>query len=170
LPVDEAIGNYCGSCTKCIDICPTQAIVAPYQVDSRRCISYLTIELKGSVPESLRPLIGNRIYGCDDCQLVCPWNKYAHITDENDFHVRNGMDDVTLMELFRWEKNEFETKLAGSPIRRIGHQQWLRNIAVGLGNAPSSKEVVDALQSRLDDESALVREHVLWALRQHENK
>lgn len=170
LPVDEAIGNYCGSCAKCIDICPTQAIVAPYQVDARRCISYLTIELKGSIPESLRSLIGNRIYGCDDCQLVCPWNKYAHITDENDFHVRNGMDDVTLMELFRWEKDEFETKLAGSPIRRIGHQQWLRNIAVGLGNAPSSTAVVDALQSRLDDESALVREHVLWALRQHENK
>jgi epoxyqueuosine reductase len=170
LPVDEPIGSYCGSCTKCIDICPTQAIVAPYQVDARRCISYLTIELKGSIPESLRPLIGNRIYGCDDCQLVCPWNKFAHITDENDFHVRNGMDDVTLMALFGWEKDEFETKLAGSPIRRIGHEQWLRNIAVGLGNAPASTEVVNALRSRQNIDSALVREHVQWALRQHEEK
>lgn len=170
LPVDETTGNYCGSCSKCIDICPTQAIIAPYQLDARRCISYLTIELKNSIPESLRPLIGNRIYGCDDCQLVCPWNKFARITNEDDFHVRNGLDDVSLVALFSWDQETFETKLAGTPIRRIGHQQWLRNIAVGLGNAPYSGEIVAALQARLDDASALVREHVQWALQQQDKK
>lgn len=170
LPVDEPVGDYCGSCTRCIEICPTQAIVAPYQVDARRCISYLTIELKGSIPQSLRPLIGNRIYGCDDCQLVCPWNKFARITNENDFHVRNGLDDVSLIELFSWDQQTFETKLAGSAIRRIGYQQWLRNIAVGLGNAPYSEEIIAALQVRLDDNSALVREHVQWALEQQNEK
>lgn len=171
LPVDEPTANhYCGSCTRCIDICPTQAIVAPYEVDARRCISYLTIELKGSVPEDLRPLIGNRIYGCDDCQLVCPWNKYAHITAENDFHVRNGLDNASLLELFAWDQQTFETKLAGSPIRRIGYSQWLRNIAIGLGNAPYCAEIVAALQARLNDPSELVREHVQWALRLHNDK
>ncbi len=170
LPVDETTGNYCGSCSKCIDICPTQAIIAPYQLDARRCISYLTIELKNSIPESLRPLIGNRIYGCDDCQLVCPWNKFARITNEDDFHVRNGLDDVSLVALFSWDQETFETKLAGTPIRRIGHQQWLRNIAIGLGNAPYSGEIVAALQARLDDASALVREHVQWALQQQDKK
>ncbi|PXW89864.1 epoxyqueuosine reductase [Nitrosomonas sp. Nm84] len=170
LPVDETTGDYCGSCSKCIDICPTQAIIAPYELDARRCISYLTIELKSSIPESLRPLIGNRIYGCDDCQLVCPWNKFARITNENDFHVRNGLDDVSLIALFSWDQETFETKLAGTPIRRIGHQQWLRNIAVGLGNAPYSGEIVTALQARLDDASALVREHVQWALQQQDKK
>jgi epoxyqueuosine reductase len=170
LPIDSEVGNYCGSCTRCIDICPTQAIVAPYQVDARRCISYLTIELKGSIPESLRSLIGNRIYGCDDCQLVCPWNKFARITAEDDFHVRHGLDDVSLLALFSWDQQAFESKLAGSPIRRIGYQQWLRNIAVGLGNAPYSAEIVEALQSRLSDASALVREHVQWALEQQHRK
>lgn len=170
LPVDEETSNYCGSCTRCIDICPTQAITGPYQVDARRCISYLTIELKDSIPESLRPLIGNRIYGCDDCQLVCPWNKYAQITHENDFHVRNGLDDVSLVELFGWDQATFETKLAGSAIRRIGYQQWLRNIAVGLGNAPYSAEIVSALQARADDPSDMVREHVQWALQQQHQK
>lgn len=170
LPVDETTGSYCGSCSKCIDICPTQAIIAPYELDARRCISYLTIELKGSIPESLRSLIGNRIYGCDDCQLVCPWNKFARITNENDFHVRNGLDDVSLVALFGWDQETFETKLAGTPIRRIGYQQWLRNIAVGLGNAPYSVEIVTALQTRLDDASALVREHVQWALQQQDKK
>jgi len=170
LPVDEETGNYCGSCTRCIDICPTQAIIGPYQVDARRCISYLTIELKDSIPEPLRPLIGNRIYGCDDCQLVCPWNKYAQITQENDFHVRNGLDDVSLVELFGWDQATFETKLAGSAIRRIGYQQWLRNIAVGLGNAPYSDEIVQALQARADDPSDMVREHVQWALQQQDQK
>jgi epoxyqueuosine reductase len=170
LPVDDVSGNYCGSCSKCIDVCPTQAIIGPYELDARRCISYLTIELKGSIPEPLRPLIGNRVYGCDDCQLVCPWNKFARVTNENDFHVRNGMDDISLVELFGWDQTTFENKLAGSPIRRIGHQQWLRNIAVGLGNAPYSIEIVRALQARLDDDSALVREHVQWALQQQDEK
>ena len=171
LPIDEpTVNSYCGSCTRCIDVCPTQAIVAPYSVDARRCISYLTIELKDSIPEDLRPLIGNRIYGCDDCQLVCPWNKYAHITMENDFHVRNGLANACLLELFAWDQQMFETRLAGSPIRRIGYAQWLRNIAVGLGNAPYSSEIVNALQARLNDSSELVREHVQWALKQQNNK
>lgn len=170
LPVDEETGNYCGSCTRCIDVCPTQAIIGPYQVDARRCISYLTIELKDSIPEPLRPQIGNRIYGCDDCQLVCPWNKYAKITQENDFHVRNGLDEVSLIELFGWDQATFEAKLAGSAIRRIGHTQWLRNIAVGLGNAPYSAEIVSALQARANDPSDMVREHVQWALQQQDQK
>lgn len=170
LPVDEETGNYCGSCTRCIDICPTQAITAPYRLDARRCISYLTIEMKDSIPEPLRPLIGNRVYGCDDCQLICPWNKYAKITQEADFHVRNGLDDVSLIELFGWDQATFEAKLAGSAIRRIGYQQWLRNIAVGLGNAPYSTEIVQALQGRADDASKLVREHVQWALQQQDQK
>jgi epoxyqueuosine reductase len=167
LPVDEPLGSYCGSCTRCIDICPTQAIIAPYRLDARRCISYLTIEHKGSIPQMLRPLIGNRVYGCDDCQLVCPWNKFAAMTGEGDFSVRNGLDDTSLIELFGWNREEFEARLAGSPIRRIGHEQWLRNLAVGLGNAPSSMKVVDALRARLDDASPLVREHVRWGLQQH---
>ncbi|MBK7491627.1 MAG: tRNA epoxyqueuosine(34) reductase QueG [Nitrosomonas sp.] len=170
LPVDDAVGDYCGSCTRCIDICPTQAIIGPYQVDARRCISYLTIELKDSIPEPLRPLIGNRIYGCDDCQLVCPWNKFAKITQENDFHVRNGLDEVSLIELFGWDQATFEAKLAGSAIRRIGHTQWLRNIAVGLGNAPYSAEIVSALQARVNDPSDMLREHVQWALQQQDQK
>ncbi|SDY42595.1 epoxyqueuosine reductase [Nitrosomonas sp. Nm58] len=168
LPVDDPIGSYCGSCTRCIDICPTQAIIGPYQLDARRCISYLTIELKGSIPEVLRPLIGNRVYGCDDCQLICPWNKFAKVTQEADFAVRNGLDDVSLVELFCWSKEEFELKLAGSPIRRIGYEQWLRNLAVGLGNAPSSPAIIEALQARSNDPSLLVREHVQWALQQHD--
>ncbi|MCE7914163.1 MAG: tRNA epoxyqueuosine(34) reductase QueG [Nitrosomonas sp. PRO4] len=170
LPVDEPIGDYCGSCSRCIDICPTQAIIAPYRLDARRCISYLTIEFKGSIPEPLRPLIGNRIYGCDDCQLVCPWNKFAKITDENDFHVRHGLDDISLVELFGWNQQTFEAKLAGSAIRRIGYIQWLRNIAIGLGNAPYSIAIVKSLQARSDDSSALIREHVQWALQQQSEK
>jgi epoxyqueuosine reductase len=170
LPIDNPVGNYCGSCTKCLDICPTQAIIAPYRLDARRCISYLTIEYKGSIPETLRPLIGNRVYGCDDCQLVCPWNKFAAMTGEGDFSVRNGLDDASLVELFSWSREEFEARLAGSPIRRIGHEQWLRNLAVGLGNAPSSAGVVAALQARRDDPSSLVREHVQWALHQHDSR
>lgn len=167
LPVDNPIGNYCGSCTRCMDVCPTQAIIAPYRLDARRCISYLTIEHKGSIPEHLRPLIGNRVYGCDDCQLICPWNKFAAVTGEDDFSVRNGLDDASLVELFGWNREEFEARLAGSPIRRIGYEQWLRNLAVGLGNAPFSVEVVDALKGRRDDASPVVREHVRWALQQH---
>lgn len=167
LPMDRPVGNYCGSCTRCIDVCPTRAIIAPYRLDARRCISYLTIEHKGSIPEPLRPLIGNRVYGCDDCQLVCPWNKFAAITNEGDFSVRNGLDNASLIELFGWNKDEFNARLAGSPIRRIGHEQWLRNLAVGLGNAPFSMAVIEALRARLDDVSSLVREHVHWALQQH---
>lgn len=168
LLVDGITSDHCGTCNKCIEICPTQAIIGPYQLDARRCISYLTIEHKGSIPEALRPLIGNRVYGCDDCQLICPWNKYASITDETDFSVRNGLDDASLVELFGWNKAEFETKLAGSPIRRIGYEQWLRNLSVGLGNAPSSKTIIDALQARRDDNLSLVREHTQWALQQHD--
>ena len=167
LPVDSPVGNYCGSCTRCLDICPTRAIIAPYRLDAQRCISYLTIEHKGSIPEALRPLIGNRVYGCDDCQLACPWNKFATITDEDDFSVRNGLDSASLIELFAWSREEFEARLAGTPIRRIGHEQWLRNLAVGLGNAPFSMDIIEALRARLDDASFLVREHVLWALHQH---
>jgi epoxyqueuosine reductase len=168
LPPDASIGEHCGTCRRCIDICPTQAIVAPYQLDARRCISYLTIEHKSSIPEELRPLIGNRVYGCDDCQLVCPWNGFAQATGEPDFAVRNGLDRATMVELFRWTEEEFDERLRGSPIRRIGYERWLRNLAVGLGNAPSSSEVVTALRARLDHPSALVREHVQWALSRHE--
>ena len=166
LPVDAPPEEHCGSCTRCIDICPTQAITAPYQLDARRCISYLTIELKGSIPLEFRPLIGNRIYGCDDCQLVCPWNSFAQISVEPDFAVRHGLDDVGLVELFAWNEAEFMDKLAGSAIYRIGHAQWLRNIAVAMGNAPASEAIVAALQARADHPSELVREHVSWALAQ----
>ncbi len=164
LPFDEPEQNHCGTCSRCITACPTAAIIAPYQVDARRCISYLTIELKGSIPEELRPLIGNRVYGCDDCQLACPWNKFGQLTSEPDFAVRHGLDDEKLTELFRWNEEEFDARLAGSPIRRIGHERWLRNIAVGLGNALPSREVVAALNERRDHPSELVREHVAWAL------
>jgi epoxyqueuosine reductase len=167
LPADAPQAEHCGSCVRCIDICPTQAIVAPYRLDARRCISYLTIELKGSIPEALRPLIGNRVYGCDDCQLVCPWNRFAQVTGEDDFAVRNGLDDVALVELFAWDEAAFAERLAGSAIHRIGHERWLRNIAVGLGNARSTPEVLAALRSRADHPSALVREHVGWALARH---
>ena len=170
LPIDQPGKNHCGTCQACIDICPTQAIVAPYTVDARRCISYLTIELKDSIPEDLRPLIGNRVYGCDDCQLVCPWNRFAQLTGEADFHVRHGLDDVTLIELFGWDEEDFRTNMAGSAIYRIGHEQWLRNIAVGLGNAPTTPEVIVALQRRANHPSPLVREHVVWALAQHQQR
>lgn len=167
LPTDEATSNHCGTCTACIDICPTKAIVAPYEVDARRCISYLTIELKSSIPEDLRPLIGNRVYGCDDCQLTCPWNKFAETTKEKDFNVRNGLDNISLIECFSWSEETFKEKMAGSAIYRIGYEQWLRNIAVGLGNAPSNPEIITALKGRKKDVSALVKEHIDWALSQH---
>jgi epoxyqueuosine reductase len=170
LPADTPASDHCGSCRKCIDICPTQAITAPYQLDARRCISYLTIDLKDSIPEDLRPLIGNRVYGCDDCQLVCPWNKYAQTSEEPDFAVRNGMDDVSLTSLFAWSEQEFSSRLAGSAILRIGYQRWLRNLAVGLGNAPWSPEIISVLAARLDDASPLVREHVAWALAEQNRK
>ena len=162
--MDAPQAEHCGSCRACLDVCPTQAIVAPYTVDARRCISYLTIELKGSIPVELRPLIGNRVYGCDDCQLACPWNRFARRTAETDFSVRHGLDGASLVDLFAWTEAEFKTRLAGSAIYRIGHQRWLRNIAVALGNAPSSPDIVAALESRRDHPSELVREHVAWAL------
>ena len=167
LPVDAPATEHCGSCRACLDACPTGAIVAPYRVDARRCISYLTIELKGSIPLELRPQIGNRVYGCDDCQLCCPWNRDAPHTREDDFAVRNGLDRARLVELFGWSEADFEQRLAGSAIRRIGYERWLRNLAVGLGNAPSEHEVIAALEARRDDPSALVREHVAWALARH---
>jgi epoxyqueuosine reductase len=167
LPVDAPATDHCGTCQACIDVCPTQAIVAPYQLDARRCISYLTIEHAGSIPEEFRRPMGNRVYGCDDCQLVCPWNKFAHVTAEPDFRVRHGLDGASLAELFAWTEVEFLERTAGSAIRRIGHERWLRNIAVALGNAPSSREVLAAIASRIDDPSALVREHARWARAQH---
>ena len=169
LPVDSVQENHCGSCQKCMDVCPTGAIVGPYQVDARRCIAYLTVELKGSIPEELRPLIGNRVYGCDDCQMACPWNKFASPSDELDFAVKNGLDDVTLVQLFGWSEAEFHERLAGSAIHRIGYERWLRNLAVGLGNAPTSPQVVGALKASADHPSALVREHVTWALGRHQS-
>jgi epoxyqueuosine reductase len=170
LPVDAAQDEHCGSCAKCIEVCPTQAIRAPYRLDARRCISYLTIELKGSIPEELRPLIGNRVYGCDDCQLVCPWNSFAQVSAEPDFRVRSGLDRATLVELFAWSETEFDERLRGSAIRRIGYERWLRNLAVGLGNAPHSAEVVAALAARADHPSPLVREHVAWAIGSQERR
>jgi len=167
LPPDRPVSEHCGSCTRCLDVCPTQAIVAPYLLDATRCISYLTIEHRGAIPEPFRAAIGNRVYGCDDCQLVCPWNKYARPSAEPDFAVRNGLDDATLADLFAWTREQFENRLAGSAIRRIGYERWLRNIAVGLGNARDRTRAVPALRARQDDPSALVREHVAWALARH---
>ncbi|MFZ5558572.1 MAG: tRNA epoxyqueuosine(34) reductase QueG [Pseudomonadota bacterium] len=167
LPADAPEAEHCGSCRACIDACPTAAIVAPYELDARRCISYLTIEHKGAIPEDLRPLLGNRIYGCDDCQLVCPWTRFAGRAETGDFAVRNGLDGPGLAQLFAWSAEEFERRLTGSPIRRIGFERWLRNIAVALGNAPTSPEVLAALEARSDDPSPLVRTHVAWALARH---
>jgi epoxyqueuosine reductase len=169
LPADAPIQTHCGECRRCLDTCPTAAIVAPYEVDARRCISYLTIELAGPIPHELRPLIGNRIYGCDDCQLCCPWNSFAQRGDP-DFAVRHGLDATPLTELLAWTPEHFARLMAGSPIRRIGHLRWLRNIAVALGNAPPSPASEAALGSRLDHPSALVREHVGWALEQIRHK
>lgn len=167
LPADEISTNHCGTCSSCIDICPTQAIVAPYTVDARLCISYLTIEMRDSIPVELRPLIGNRIYGCDDCQLACPWNRFANITNESDFIPRHKLDNITLPDIFSWNEQEFLQNTEGSAIRRIGYECWLRNIAVALGNCPTTPEVLKALTKRQNHESSLVREHVQWALKQH---
>ncbi len=167
LPAGEPAGAHCGSCSACLPACPTGAIVAPYRLDARRCISYLTIELAGSIPLEFRRAIGNRIYGCDDCQLVCPWNKFARPTAERDFAVRHGLDNSRLAELFAWSEAEFLERTRGSAIRRIGYERWLRNIAVALGNAPTSPELLVALRSRAQHPSPVVREHVQWALAQH---
>jgi epoxyqueuosine reductase len=165
LPVEVAQKGHCGTCVACMEVCPTRAITAPYIVDARRCISYLTIEHKGSIPIELRPLIGNRIYGCDDCQLFCPWNRFAGKSFEPDFSVRNKLDDISLIELFSWSEDDFKVRLAGGAIYRIGYEQWLRNIAVALGNAPATVESSRALQTKMQHASPLVREHVEWAMR-----
>ena len=170
LPLDAGQDEHCGTCSRCIDVCPTAAIVAPYQLDARRCISYLTIEHPGDIPEALRPLIGNRVYGCDDCQLVCPWNRFAQLSTLEDFKVRNGLDRATLVDLFAWSESEFATRTEGSPIRRIGYERWLRNLAIGLGNAPPDRAVLQALESRVDHPSALVRSHVAWAIGRQRDK
>ena len=164
LPATAPASPHCGTCSACIDVCPTRAIVAPYELDARRCISYLTIEHAGSIPEALRPLMGNRIYGCDDCQLVCPWNRYAKVATEQAFAVRHGLDDADLVTLFGWTEREFLDRTAGSAIRRIGYERWLRNLAVALGNAPHDPAIVAALEARAGDPSPIVREHVAWAL------
>lgn len=166
LPVDPTVADHCGDCTACITDCPTNAIVAPSVVDARRCISYLTIEHKGSIPLELRPLIGNRIYGCDDCQLVCPWNRFAQETSEPDYLPRHQLDAPQLIDLFGWDEATFLRNTEGSAIRRIGHTRWLRNIAVALGNAPHAISIVEALKARTDHPSSLVRDHVVWALHQ----
>jgi epoxyqueuosine reductase len=170
LPVDAPEEPHCGTCTACIDICPTRAIVAPYVLDARRCISYLTIESQDAIPVEFRRAMGNRIYGCDDCQLFCPWNKFATQTNERDFAPRHGLDDADLVDLFLWDEATFLERTEGSTIRRIGHVRWLRNIAVALGNAKTSPRLVAALKSRQHDPSRLVAEHVAWALAQHEQQ
>jgi len=166
LPIGLPVKENCGTCTACLDICPTRAIVTPYRVDARRCISYLTIELHGAIPVEFRPAMGNRIYGCDDCQIVCPWNRFAHLTQEADLLPRHGLETAHLVELFGWDEETFLRKTEGSAIRRLGFERWLRNIAVALGNAPTSQEVIAALLAKECDPSVLVREHVQWALQQ----
>ena len=171
LPVDTPhASEHCGRCTACLDICPTNAFVGPYQLDARRCISYLTIELKNAIPEELRPLIGNRVFGCDDCQIVCPWNRFARASGEGDFKPRHNLDNAELAELFLWDEEQFLSNTEGSPLRRAGYERWLRNLAVGLGNAPSTIPVLEALKARQDYPSELVREHVQWALAQHASR
>jgi len=170
LPVDEPVTDHCGSCRACLDVCPTQAIIAPYVLDARRCISYFTIESKGPIPVEFRASMGNRIFGCDDCQLVCPWNRYARATDEPDFAPRHGLDAPRLADLFAWSEQEWSERTTGSALRRPGYLGWLRNIAVALGNAPSSDTVLDGLRERASHPSELIREHVAWALEQHRSR
>ena len=170
LPIDQPVQSRCGSCQACIDICPTQAIIGPKQIDARRCISYLTIELKDSIPEELRSLIGNRVYGCDDCQLVCPWNKFVQASTNDDFKPRYDLDKADLLTMFSWTESEFEQKTAGSAIRRIGYERWLRNLAVGLGNANYSPAIIKALKNKLNHSSLLVQEHIHWALKKQLKK
>ena len=170
LPVDQPVENKCGQCVACIKLCPTQAIIAPYVVDGRRCISYLTIELQGSIPIEFRKAIGNRIYGCDDCQLICPWNRFAKTTQEDDYQARNELNKQALLDLFAWDEDYFLKNTEGSPIRRIGYQRWLRNIAVALGNAPTSERLIEALKNKLaENVSELLNEHIIWALEQHQS-
>ena len=166
LPPDAPVTEHCGTCRACIDVCPTRAIVAPYELDARRCISYLTIEQRGTIPEELRPAVGNRIFGCDDCQLHCPWNKFAQVTSVGDFAVRHGLDGAGLVDLLEWSEEEWQRRTEGSALRRAGYEGWLRNVAVALGNAPADDRAVAALEARADHPSAVVREHVKWALAQ----
>ncbi len=171
LPLQETVAQtskHCGTCTTCLDICPTNAFIGPFQLDARKCISYLTIEHKGSIDPELRSLMGNRIFGCDDCQLLCPWNKFAQSTEQDDFQPRHQLDDVQLVDLFLWDENTYLANTEGSALRRIGYERWLRNLAIALGNAPRSKAIINALRSRLDFPSELVKEHVEWALAQHD--
>jgi epoxyqueuosine reductase len=167
LPTDKKVKNHCGTCTSCIEVCPTKAIIGPYKLDARKCISYLTIEHKSSIPLEYRKQIGNRVYGCDDCQLYCPWNKFGQISKEDDFKVRHGLDDIELVECFLWTEAEFLKRMEGSAILRIGYDQWLRNIAIGLGNAKTSEIIVNALKNRYHEASVVVKEHISWALAQH---
>ena len=169
-PEAAAPRNHCGTCRACLDACPTQAIVAPYRLDARRCISYLTIENRGPIPLEFRKAIGNRIFGCDDCQLACPWNRYARLSSEPDFAVRTGLDRPSLVELFGWSEGDWVQVTEGMALRRAGYIGWLRNVAVALGNAPTTPEVVSALRLRAGHEDEMVREHVAWALAQHERK
>ena len=166
LPVDKKLTNHCGTCSACIDICPTKAIVAPYKLDARKCISYLTIEHKGVIPIEYRNAIGNRIYGCDDCQLMCPWNKYSKVTNEHDFMIRNNLHKISLLESFKMSKDKFEEIFNGSAILRIGYERWSRNIAIGLGNAKKSKAIIAALKNRLNDASPMLQEHINWAIKE----
>lgn len=168
LPIDQPAEEHCGECTRCVDICPTQAIVAPYTVDARRCISYLTIELQGSIPEELRPLMGNHIYGCDDCQQTCPWNRFASLTAEQDFMARYDLDTRSLIDIFQWDEETFLQKTEGSAIRRIGYSSWIRNIAIALGNAPRDKEVIRVLKQKEHHDDAIISEHVVWAIKQQQ--
>lgn len=170
LIIDQPTSRHCGSCQACLDICPTNAIVAPYQLDARRCISYLTIEYQGSIPLELRPLIGNRIFGCDDCQLICPWNRYAQLSAESDFQPRHRLEQSSLLDLFNWDEATFLARTEGSPIRRVGYYGFLRNVAVGLGNAPHSPDIIRALQARLEHVPVLVQEHIIWALAQQQKQ
>ena len=170
LETDIPVENHCGRCTTCIDVCPTQAIVAPYVVDARRCISYLTIEHKSAIPVEFRAAIGNRIYGCDDCQLFCPWNRFARISQEIDFQPRHGLDKISLLECLNWSEEDFERKTLGSAIRRIGYQSWLRNVIIALGNAPHDPHIISALQALYESQNALIREHIDWAIQQQSNK
>lgn len=167
---DTSSDNHCGKCTACIDICPTQAIIAPFKVDATRCISYLTIELHGSIPVEFRANIGNRIYGCDDCQLVCPWNRFAKNTKEQDFFSRHKLDSADLLDLFNWDEATFLKNTEGSAIRRIGHQRWLRNIAIALGNAPTSKDIVTTLKVSKGKADGFVKEHIEWAISQQTSR
>ncbi len=169
LPKDTPVKAHCGTCTRCIDVCPTQAIVAPYIVDARRCISYLTIENKESIPLEFRRAIGNRIYGCDDCQLFCPWNKNAPTSKEKDFQIRHSLDDITLINCFNWNESEFLKKMEGSPIRRMGYQSWIRNCAVALGNAPYSHAIQHALKQKNTNNNSLLKEHIEWAIQENKN-